>query len=829
MNNKKFQLESDLNNETFKLKINSTGSINAEEDVMTLNCSTNTNRVITFDNTTGFFINGPSTGTSATLFKIFTNPDMNVNGGSPGFEIQQGTGGNGGAWQLGNNGDVLFGAYGANTQLLKFYTTGANISFWGTQLGQSNQFASIGSTMSDFLSNDTRVKRLKLRPNTHTTTIQENGSIAGDITLTLPSTSGTLATTNDVLGSVFNISGTTMIADPRADDSDVCSQFTISSGPGSNGDCLLLIQADTDDGDETANPKIQLRQDGGSTNAFIELQNNDLLIGGTQSAADTILYTNGGTLGISNDSGSSKNIATFSSALANLQSTATKVVKLQTNTIEGTNESSNKITSNTSYGWDFEAGTPNRTIAIKNGSSYYPFIGSLSSSVPYLIHINSVSGDAYQIQNSNNTQAGLTHSYGDATIEVAKTKTDQINGKTGGNADIKLTIETTDGFVFDTSQQITGKTIAYKRGTATYFPTFGTESDSIPYRIDINGVSGYSYKLNNTNNTGSGLVHQFTGTVRADYHSGLTYPNNQLQSTSIGWDLFAVEPRYALKIDNNTDYYPLIGTPNATTLFQIYINTINDTAYEIINTNNTQDGIRHELKGNCVEMSSGHAAFKHSGDYTYLYSPEGTNGAATFGGSYISYHNNGSAIYSNLPGGGTSSGDYYSWATNNTQKARIGMDGEAYITGSWNGSWSGSDRRLKENIVPIENAVDTLMKINVYQFDKYDIDNYDTIHHEGEEKDTLKPFKERLSKNTKFVYGFIAQELCEDTPEIGKMCVNTNDWGEEEPAYIYNDRPILACAIKTIQEQQTEINTLKSIINKLISAPSFKAFKESIA
>ena len=128
------------------------------------------------------------------------------------------------------------------------------------------------------------------------------------------------------------------------------------------------------------------------------------------------------------------------------------------------------------------------------------------------------------------------------------------------------------------------------------------------------------------------------------------------------------------------------------------------------------------------------------------------------------------------------------------------------------------------------------MKINIYQFDKYDIDNYDCIHQEGEEKDTLKPFKDRLSENTRFVYGFIAQELCENTPEIGKMCVETNDWGEEEPAYIVNDRPMLACAIKTIQEQQEEINTLKeevntykSIIDKLIKAPSFKSFKESLA
>ena len=26
------------------------------------------------------------------------------------------------------------------------------------------------------------------------------------------------------------------------------------------------------------------------------------------------------------------------------------------------------------------------------------------------------------------------------------------------------------------------------------------------------------------------------------------------------------------------------------------------------------------------------------------------------------------------------------------------------------------------------------------------------------------------------------------------MCVETNNWGEEEPAYIIDDRPVLACS-----------------------------------
>lgn len=381
------------------------------------------------------------------------------------------------------------------------------------------------------------------------TTLKTSGVIKnGSLTFTLPSSTGTLALTSQLGGNVFNTSGTTMTADPQANNSEITTQFKISSGAGSNGDCVLLIEADTNDSVEASNPEIRLRADGGNTGVNMKMDNNDFRIETTYSGQNIVLN-------------------------------------------------------------------------------------------PY----------------------------------------------SGANVDI---------------------------------------------------------------------------------NAGLTSCSDQFDC--------------------------------ATSRFRIQ------------------------------RISS----------LTYFYNPSGTHsggGSASYSGSYWSYHDNGTAIYFNLPSGSTSAGAYYGFATSNSQKARIDMSGSGKITGSWTGGWSGtSDRRLKKNIVPIENAVDTLMKINVYQFDKYDIDNFDCIHHD-EDEDTLKPFTERLSKDTRFVYGFIAQELCENTPEIGKMCVETNGWGEEEPAYIIDDRPILACAIKTIQTQQEEINTLRqevnnltNIINKLIESPSFKSFKQKL-
>ena len=262
--------------------------------------------------------------------------------------------------------------------------------------------------------------------------------------------------------------------------------------------------------------------------------------------------------------------------------------------------------------------------------------------------------------------------------------------------------------------------------------------------------------------------------------------------------------------------------------------------YPVIKTDTNADFIiHHENAGDRFKVSRfweyGHAYamwYYDNSAFTYFRNPSGTNSANSFAGSYFAFHNNGSAIYSNLPGGGTSTGDYHSFATAGNQFARMDATGSGKITGSWTGSWVGtSDRRLKKNIIPLTKAKETLMKINVYEFDKYDIVNYNTIHSETE-KDKLLPFKERLSKTTRKVYGFIAQELCENTEELGKMCVDTNDWGEEEPAYIIDERPILACAIKTIQEQQQEINTLTKLVNemkttidKLNSSTSFKEFK----
>ena len=452
--------------------------------------------------------------------------------------------------------------------------------------------------------------------------------------------------------------------------------------------------------------------------------------------------------------------------------------QIQVNSIKGENSTTNTIKDDGARGWEFVAVNSTRAIAIESGS-YYPFLG-VDTNIPFLIHINNISGNAYEINNTNNTLSGLRHEfYGDVVFNSI------IRAEAGSLA---FRIGSAGDYTALEYEEVNNVFYLYNSTSTKYFMEYQANSQTTLFR-----GNNFTFSSGTANND---CILQ----IEADTDNNDESANPEIRLRADGGLTGA-----NMKLDNND--------------FRI------ETIYS------GQNIVLNPYSGANVDINAGLTSCSDQFDcatsrfriqrissLTYFYNPSGSHsggGSASYSKSYWAYHDNGTAIYFNLPSGSTSSGAYYGFATGSNQKARIDMTGSGKITGSWTGSWSGtSDRRLKKNIVPIENAVDTLMKINVYQFDKYDIDNFDCIHHEDSE-DTLKPFTERLSENTRFVYGFIAQELYENTPEIGKMCVETNDWGEEEPAYIIDDRPILACAIKTIQTQQEEINTLKQELQNI--------------
>ncbi|MDC3409661.1 tail fiber domain-containing protein, partial [bacterium] len=151
-------------------------------------------------------------------------------------------------------------------------------------------------------------------------------------------------------------------------------------------------------------------------------------------------------------------------------------------------------------------------------------------------------------------------------------------------------------------------------------------------------------------------------------------------------------------------------------------------------------GVRFEIGSNWT-FGHAHAKFYYDGSaYTWLYDPSGTNGAASFAGAYLGFHNNGSAIYLNTPGAGTSAGDYIGFATGNVPKGRMEMTGNFKITGSVTESHSFSDERVKENIKDYDtNATQLLNKLKIKSFNRKTFDNLNV-----DDNGILLPFAERF-------------------------------------------------------------------------------------
>ena len=105
-------------------------------------------------------------------------------------------------------------------------------------------------------------------------------------------------------------------------------------------------------------------------------------------------------------------------------------------------------------------------------------------------------------------------------------------------------------------------------------------------------------------------------------------------------------------------------------------------------------------------------------------------------------------------------------------------------------AYSTSDKRLKENIKPLDNALDKVMKISGVSFDW---------------KELTEEEKKTIHGNEGHDVGVIAQEIEKVLPEV----VTTRDSGYKAVKY----EKIVPLLIEAIKEQQDQINELKGIIN----------------
>ena len=209
---------------------------------------------------------------------------------------------------------------------------------------------------------------------------------------------------------------------------------------------------------------------------------------------------------------------------------------------------------------------------------------------------------------------------------------------------------------------------------------------------------------------------------------------------------------------------------------------------------------------------TGHvASMENNGTYLMMRNPEG-NTCIYMGdsGDSNNYYDNGSHRFRSL-GGGT-----YFAAINSTglrigtggsfASYRLDVIGDARISSGSLGvgvnpnatdgrgdfsndvvAYSTSDKRLKENIKPLENSLDKLMKISGVEFDW---------------KPLTKEEKKTIHGNEGHDVGVIAQEIEEVLPEV----VTTRDTGYKAVKY----EKIVPLLIESIKELKEEINGLKT-------------------
>jgi hypothetical protein len=148
------------------------------------------------------------------------------------------------------------------------------------------------------------------------------------------------------------------------------------------------------------------------------------------------------------------------------------------------------------------------------------------------------------------------------------------------------------------------------------------------------------------------------------------------------------------------------------------------------------------------------------------------------------------AYYGNiLLDGGTGTNSYYVGIPSNTSAQTLYVGGPINADGDVTAFYS-SDRRLKENIKPIENSLDKIKKLNGVTFD--------WIKLTEEEKGVKHQYNEGSD------LGVIAQEVEEVLPEL----VKTRKSGYKAVDY----QKLTAVLIEAVKEQQLQIDELKALV-----------------
>ena len=131
-----------------------------------------------------------------------------------------------------------------------------------------------------------------------------------------------------------------------------------------------------------------------------------------------------------------------------------------------------------------------------------------------------------------------------------------------------------------------------------------------------------------------------------------------------------------------------------------------------------------------------------------------------------------------------------------------GFSRNSYRIGTNPNNFVRSDDRLKHNEVPVENALETIHKINVYQYDKTT-----TFKDPDYMGDVINSFKE---------IGVIAQELEELDDPLLSQCVIVPENIDKDP-YRVNYHNLYCISLKALQEVSADMDIEKSKLETLKS------------
>ena len=369
---------------------------------------------------------------------------------------------------------------------------------------------------------------------------------------------------------------------------------------------------------------------------------------------------------------------------------------------------------------------------------------------------------------------------------------DAVNGRVGiGTASPTVPLDVVGAGKFSGSLTTAG---AIFTTNSPIFDTAGTITKHSVVGLVIRGTTASVFDFSLYSAGGTALITNPTGTNNINFNSGQVWFNGGNVGIGTTNPATASGSFTSLDIRGNTGSSIVMGS-TASLMGYVYVNTsglaleTTGTIPIIFNPAGTER-MRITSAGNVGIGTSSPTSI--SAGYTTV-DIRGTSG----GGLNFGTTNAIGFIYADI--GALDLGTYGS------QIVRIYQSSNLRMTVSANGSigapsgtniYNASDARLKRNIETIDSGLNKVMALNPVKFNW--IENYEP------------------SEEGKDMLGFIAQEVLLAVPEAVENFASSKvmvDGQEIDDVLRVNEKFIIPVLVKAIQEQQTQINELKALLN----------------